>query len=84
MSKKASLGILALTAVSCSKATLSLFDDPEGTNLLVVVGLGAIIYLLSLISYVVRRSAGQAVQARLLAALLVQIAASGLFYVFLR
>ena len=51
-SKKTSLLILAITAIICSRILFSLFNDPEGPNLLVVMGMAAIIYVLSLAGYV--------------------------------
>ena len=45
--KKSSLLILAITAVVCSRIMFAFFHDPEGPNLLVVVGMAAVIYLVS-------------------------------------
>lgn len=50
-SNKTILFILAITAIACSRTTLFFFDDPEGPNLLVVLGMATIVYLLSLAVY---------------------------------
>lgn len=51
-SKKISLLILGVTSAVCSRAMFFFFNDPEGPNLLVVTGMAAIIYFLSLAVYV--------------------------------
>jgi hypothetical protein len=50
-SKKTSLLILGITAIACSRLLFFIFNDPEGPNLLVVIGMAAIIYFLSLAGY---------------------------------
>ena len=50
-SKKASLLILGITSVACSRAMFSFFNDPEGPNLLIVMGMAVIVYFLSLTAY---------------------------------
>ncbi len=50
-SKNTSLTILGITAVVLSRIMFIFFDDPEGPNLLVVLGMALIIYFLSLITY---------------------------------
>jgi TRAP-type uncharacterized transport system fused permease subunit len=50
-SKKASLLILAITALACSGVLLHSFDDPEGPNLLIVVVTAIILFFLSLAGY---------------------------------
>lgn len=50
-SKKVSLITLGITAVIGSRVLFSLFDDPEGPNLLIVVVTAAVIYLVSLPVY---------------------------------
>lgn len=50
-SKKTSLLILGITSVICSRTMLLSLNDPEGPNLLVVMGMAAIIYFLSLTTY---------------------------------
>ena len=47
-SKKASLLILGITSLVCSRVLFIFFDDPEGPNLLVVIGMSLVIYFLSL------------------------------------
>ncbi|MDB5244180.1 MAG: hypothetical protein JWN18_50 [Parcubacteria group bacterium] len=51
-SRQTALLILAITAVVCSRVMFSLFNDPEGPNLLVVMGMAAILYFLSLAAYI--------------------------------
>lgn len=50
-SKKTSLFILAITALVCSRAMFFFIDDPEGPNLLIVTVMAAIMYSLSLVTY---------------------------------
>ena len=49
--KISSLLILAITAVVCSRIMFAFFHDPEGPNLLVVIGMAAVIYLVSSVVY---------------------------------
>ena len=56
-SKSTSLLILAITALACSRIMFLFFNDPEGPNLLVVTGMAAIIYFLSLGAYLLLPSA---------------------------
>lgn len=49
--KAGSLLALAATAVVCSRAVFVFIDDPEGPNLVVVIGLAAAIYFPSLAAY---------------------------------
>lgn len=50
-SKKASLLILGITSIVCSRTMFLSFNDPEGPNLLIVIVMAAILYFLSLIVY---------------------------------
>jgi len=50
-SKKVALTILGVTSVLFSRGLFSLFNDPEGPNLLIVLGMAAIIYVLSWAAY---------------------------------
>ena len=50
-SKKISIIILAVTAIICSRMLFFFFNDPEGPNLLVVVGLALAVYFLSYLAY---------------------------------
>jgi hypothetical protein len=54
--KKISLLILGLTAILCSRAMFLFFNDPEGPNLLVVMGMAVIVYFLSLAVYLLGSS----------------------------
>lgn len=50
-SKKASLLVLAITAITFSKILLLSFADPEGPNMLVIFVTAAAVYILSLVAY---------------------------------
>lgn len=50
-SKKMSLLLLAITAVVCSRVLFLFFNDPEGPNLLIVIGTAVIVYGISLAAY---------------------------------
>lgn len=56
-SKKISLLILAITALICSRALFFFINDPEGPNLVVVIGMALILYFLSLMVYLFYLSA---------------------------
>jgi hypothetical protein len=43
--------ILGITAILCSRVLFAFFNDPEGPNLLVITGLAAVVYALSLAAY---------------------------------
>ncbi len=51
MSKKTSLLLLAITALLYSKIFFLSLEDPEGPNLLIVVGMAGVIFVLSLFVY---------------------------------
>lgn len=51
-SKKTSLLILGVTAIVFSRIMFLFFNDPEGPNLLVIMGAAVIIFLPSLSAYV--------------------------------
>jgi hypothetical protein len=77
-SKKARLLILGVTSILCSRLVFFFFDDPEGSNLLVVMGLAIILYLLSLISYSLLSLKNPE---RLLLVIIIQIAiATGIYF----
>lgn len=78
-SKKASLLLLGVTALVGSSVLFRLFNDPEGPNLLVVVGAAGIVYVLSLAAYVLRPSANA--HTKLLVAICIQIAAIICLYI---
>lgn len=50
-SKKTAPLILGITSIVCSRAMFFFFDDPEGPNLVVVLGMAAIVYFSSLVVY---------------------------------
>jgi hypothetical protein len=51
-SKKIFLLILGVTAIVLSKILFSLFNDPEGPNLVVIIGAAVLLYVVSLLGYV--------------------------------
>jgi hypothetical protein len=51
-SKKTSLVLLGIAAVLCSRTLFFFFNDPEGPNLVVVIGLAIVLYLVSFAAYV--------------------------------
>ena len=51
-SKRTTLLLLAITAILFSRALFLFFNDPEGPNLLVVVGTAVIVFFLSLSVYI--------------------------------
>jgi hypothetical protein len=55
-SKKTSLVLLGVAAVLCSSTLFFFFNDPEGPNLVVVIGLAIILYLVSFAAYVLLSS----------------------------
>jgi len=50
-SKAVSIAALGIAALVFSRTLLSLFNDPEGPNLLIVLVLALILYLGSLVAY---------------------------------
>lgn len=50
-SKKIQFLLLGITSILCSRTLFFFFDDPEGPNLLIVVGTAAIIYGASFVVY---------------------------------
>lgn len=80
--KNTQLIILGVTALICSRTMLVLFNDPEGPNLVVVIGMAIILYSLSFTLYVPKpRTAGTK---KLICAILIQILAATTLYFFLR
>ena len=55
MSKKASLFLLAIASLVCSRAVFLFINDPEGPNLLIVIVLAAMIFLVVLGLYALTR-----------------------------
>lgn len=83
-SKKISLLILAITALACSRAMFAFFHDPEGPNLLVVIGTAAVIYFLTLIVYLSNFSPSLIGLKRTLVTIIVQMFVIPGFYLLLR
>lgn len=81
ISKKASLFLLAVTAIAFSRTMFLFFNDPEGPNLLVVIGMAVILYVPSLALFLPKsQSAGFE---KLLWPVIVQAALAVGFYFFL-
>lgn len=80
-SKKISLLILGITSIVCSRTMFVFFDDPEGPNLLIVIGMALILYFVSLAVYLYCLSATGL--KRLLLAVLVQMLLAAGFWFFL-
>lgn len=69
--QKTSLIVLGITSLILSRLMFSFFDDPEGPNLLIVVGMASFVYLLSLAAYFVRSALGS--RGKIFVAILLQI-----------
>ncbi len=80
-SKRTSLLILGITAIMCSRIMFALFNDPEGPNLLIVIGMALILYVLSLATYLFARSMDGL--KKLLLAVLIQVIIAAGFLFFL-
>ncbi len=80
-SKKTSLLILGITALVCSRILFSFFNDAEGPNLVVVIGMALILYFLSLVIYL--RNFSVTGSKKLLLAILIQILLVTGFYFLL-
>jgi hypothetical protein len=83
-SKKSALLILAITAATCSRAMVAFFNDPEGPNLLVVTGMAAIIYAISVAAYLSNVFPSLTGIQRSSAAVLIQICVATGLYLALR
>ena len=79
-SKKTSLLILGVTAIVCSRAMFLFFNDPEGPNLLVVMGMAVIVYLPSLAVYLFGSSKITGLKRLLLVILLQVLLATALYF----
>lgn len=82
-SKKVSLGILAVTAIICSRLWFFLINDPEGPNLLIVLGLALALFFLSLAVYAFAPAEMKGLK-KLPAAIVVQILAVFMLYFLMR
>jgi hypothetical protein len=80
-SKKTPLLILAIPAIVCSRAWFFFINDPEGPNLVVVMGLAVILYFLSVMAYVL---VSATVAKKLLAAISMQILVAICLYFLLK
>ena len=84
ISKKVSLIVLALTALTFARSMFWFFDDPEGPNLLVVGVATTFVYFLSLVIYVYGLPTKLTGLARLLSVVIVQILIVAVSYLFLK
>ena len=82
--KNSSLLILAIRAVVCSRIMFAFFHDPEGPNLLVVIGMAAVIYLVSSAIYLSNICPSLTGFKRSSAAIFIQILVATGFYLGLR
>ena len=82
LSKKSSLVLLAITSLVFSRILFFFFHDPEGPNLLVVVGMAAILYVVSLMAHLFypKKSVGS----KLPVIILIQAILASIFYLLLR
>jgi hypothetical protein len=84
-SKSASLVILAVTSIVCSRALFWFFNDPEGPNLVIVLGMAAIVYGVSwAISRYIPPVASFTGGKRLSLTIIIQILLVTIFYFLLR
>lgn len=81
-SKNTSLLILAITALVSSRTLFAFINDPEGPNLLVVVGLAILIYIPSLLVF--PRLTSVTSLRRVVSVLLFQVFLTIVLYLFLR
>lgn len=81
-SKKTSLVIVGITALACSRLMFLFFNDPEGPNVPVVVGMAVIIYSLSLLVFLFYHST--AGLKKILVTISVQVLIAIGFYFFLK
>ena len=81
-SKSASFLILAVTAIVFSRIMFFFFNDPEGPNVLVVAGMAAVVYLLSLGAYAL--SPAVTISKRLSLIIVIQIVLVGALYFLLK
>jgi len=78
---KTSLLILGITSLICSRLMFFFFSDPEGPNPVVIVGMAAILYSLSLVVYLSNSLVLFTGIKRLLLGIFIQaILATGIFF----
>jgi hypothetical protein len=80
ISKKSSLVILGITAIILSRLPFVFFNDPEGPNLLVLSVAAAIVFFVSLATYLF----GISNYKRLLTAVFIQVCLVAAFYFILK
>lgn len=78
-SKKVSIAALGIVALVFSRVLFSLFNDPEGPNLLIVLVLAFILYLASLVAYIHIPSANAA--KRFWSAIVIQLVLVTVLYI---
>ena len=82
-SKKISLIILGITSLLLSRLMFFFFNDSEGPNLVVVIGMAMIVYFLSLALYLLKPLTIIGIK-RLLLAIFIQIIVVTIFFFCLR
>lgn len=82
--KNWSLVILAITAFACSRIMFAFINDPEGSNLLIVSGMAAVIYFASAALYLSNLYPSLTGFKRSSGAILIQIFVATCFYLALR
>ncbi len=81
ISKKTALVILGLVALVCSRVMFFLFNDPEGPNLVVVIGMALILFFMSLVAYLYLLNHSTTDPKRLLFTIAIQIMiATGIYF----
>jgi hypothetical protein len=76
-SKKIVLLALGITALVCSETVFSLFNDPEGPNLLIILVLAAVLYFVSLAPYLFNSSTSLR---KFVLGIFIQVLAAGCVY----
>jgi hypothetical protein len=76
--------LLAFTAAASARFALALLDDPEGPNLLVVAGLTAIVFAVSLAAYFTEILPQVKGTRRALATIPIQLLTAAALYLFMR
>lgn len=82
--KNGSLLVLAVTAIACSRATFAFIHDPEGPNLVVIIGMAVLIYVISAAIYLSNFAPSLARFKRTSVTIFIQIFVAAGFYLGLR
>jgi len=79
--KRTSFLVLGILSLACSRMVFFFFSDPEGPNMLVIIGLALILFFLSLTVYLFRSSV--TARNKLLLAVFIQMIVAVAFYLWL-